>query len=263
MAESIKVVVSGCGGRMGSLIAGLVLEHADLELSGACERSGHAIVDQTIGSSSITVAESVETALEGGQVLVEFTTPEVTLAHAAIAAARSVALVVGTTGWDESGRAELEALANQVPIVCSPNMSIGVNALFSAVSEMARRLGPKYHVEVVEMHHAAKDDAPSGTAVRIGELIAEARGASLQALARHGREGRVGPRTDEEIGMHALRGGDVVGDHMVVFAGPGERVELIHRASSRETFARGALRAALFVVDQSPGLYTMQDVLAS
>jgi 4-hydroxy-tetrahydrodipicolinate reductase len=170
-------------------------------------------------------------------------------------------MVVGTTGLTDDDRAQIEQTARHVACVVSPNMSLGVNLLFTLAPKVAAVLGEAYDVEIVEVHHRHKKDAPSGTALRLGERIAEAKGEPLDALLECGRQGQVGERKDGVIGIHAVRGGDVVGDHTVLFAGPGERVELVHRLSSREALARGALRAAGFVVKQPPGLYTMRDVL--
>jgi 4-hydroxy-tetrahydrodipicolinate reductase len=173
-----------------------------------------------------------------------------------------VALVVGTTGLDVAAREALERAARVVPVVASPNMSVGVNVLLALLRQAAEMLGQGYDFEIFEMHHRGKVDAPSGTALRMAEVVAEARGLELGQAARHGRSGALGPRGAAEIGIHAARGGDVVGDHLAVFAGPGERVELIHRAHGRDTFARGAVRAALWTAGRAPGLYGMGEVLA-
>ncbi len=194
-------------------------------------------------------------------VVIDFSAPEVTPALAALCLRHGKPLVIGTTGHTEAQKAELRACAARLPVVWSANYSTGVNLLFWLTRRAAEILGADYDLEIVEMHHRHKKDAPSGTAVRLAEILAAARGVALEAALRHGRRGWVGERSPAEIGLHAIRGGDVVGEHTVIFAAAGERVELTHKASSRETFALGALRAARWVVGRPPGLYDMQDVL--
>jgi 4-hydroxy-tetrahydrodipicolinate reductase len=194
-------------------------------------------------------------------VVVDFSSHGATLSIAAICALHKKSLVIGTTGHTDDARAQISNLKSQIPIVLSSNFSTGVNALFWLTRKAAEILGPGFDLEVVEMHHRLKRDAPSGTAKSLAEILADVRKQQLEEVIRHGRSGIVGERTTEEIGMHSLRGGDVVGDHTVIFAAPGERVELTHKASNRETFAHGALRAAEWVAKQEPGLYDMQDVL--
>jgi 4-hydroxy-tetrahydrodipicolinate reductase len=196
-----------------------------------------------------------------GDVLIEFTAPAATLAHAAAAAERDLPMVIGTTGLSRAERETVQGHARRIPIVMAPNMSVGVNVLFNVVAEVARVLGEDYDIEVVEAHHRLKKDAPSGTAVRLGEILAGVRGRRLDEVGVYTRQGFTGCRRPEEIGMQTVRAGDIVGDHLVLFGGLGERLELVHRAHSRDTFARGALRAAQWVAEQAPGLYDMQDVL--
>lgn len=196
-----------------------------------------------------------------GDVVIDFSSHNATPAIVKLCAEHKKAMVIGTTGHSDKERSDLNAVSAQVPIVLSSNFSTGVNALFWLTRKAAEILGPGFDLEIVEMHHRLKRDAPSGTAKTLAEILAQVRQQQLDRIVRHGRAGIVGERTSAEIGMHSVRGGDVVGDHTVMFAGPGERVELTHKASSRETFANGALRAAEWVAKQKPGLYDMQDVL--
>jgi 4-hydroxy-tetrahydrodipicolinate reductase len=200
-------------------------------------------------------------AIDGADVLIEFAQHSLTPSLAQLAAEKKKALVIGTTGHSDAERQAISSAARKIPIVFASNFSVGVNLLFHLTQIAAKMLGENYDQEVVEMHHRHKLDAPSGTARRLGEILAEAAGGTYDELLQHGRHGDVGERPRRVIGMHALRGGDVVGDHTVIFAGAGERLELTHRASSRDTFASGALRAASWVATQKPGLYSMQDVL--
>ncbi len=199
--------------------------------------------------------------IDAGDVVIDFSSHNATPGIAALCAERGKAMVIGTTGHSDAGKSQITNLKSKIPIVLASNFSTGVNTLFWLTRKAAEILGPDFDLEVVEMHHRLKKDAPSGTATTLVEILADARKLQLKQSLRHGREGIVGERTASEIGMHSLRGGDVVGDHTVIFATNGERVELTHKASSRETFANGALRAAQWVVKQKPGLYDMQDVL--
>jgi len=194
-------------------------------------------------------------------VVVDFSFHDATAQFAAVCAEHRKALVIGTTGHSDAEKSQISSLKANIPMVWASNYSTGVNTLFWLTRKAAEILGPEYDLEVVEMHHRMKKDAPSGTAATLAEILAAARKQQLGQVIRHGRQGIVGERTPSEIGMHSLRGGDVVGDHTVIFAANGERLELTHKASSRETFAQGALRAAQWVVHQKPGLYDMQDVL--
>ena len=193
--------------------------------------------------------------------MIDFSSHSATLGLSTICAEHKKAMVIGTTGHSDDTRSQISGFSAKIPIVLSSNYSTGVNTLFWLTRKAAEILGPGFDLEVIEMHHRTKKDAPSGTARTLAEILAEVRCQQLDRVIRHGRSGIVGERTNEEIGMHSLRGGDVVGDHTVIFATPGERLELTHKAASRDTFANGALRAAQWVVQQKPGLYTMQDVL--
>lgn len=264
---AVRVVVAGVAGRMGGTIARLVREEGDLTLAGGIERGGHPAVgkllSEVVGVPGLrgTVTATPETALSEADVLVDFTTPEGTLANLRLAAPRKVAAVIGTTGLAPAHREEIARLAKAVPCVVSPNMSPGVNVLVDAVRRVVGALGESFDVEIVEAHHRAKKDAPSGTALRLAEAAAEAMGAKLEERAVYARQGNVGERKAGTIGIQTLRGGDIVGDHTVLLAGPGERLELTHRAHSREVFARGAIRAIRWVAGRSPGVYDMADVL--
>lgn len=263
----VRVVVTGACGRMGGHIIRMVRPEEGLALAGATERAGFpagldAAAAAGLPPSGIPVTTDLADALaRGADVVVDFTTFEASAAHAETCASRGVAIVIGSTGFTKEARARVEAAAGKVPVVLSPNMSVGVNVLFALVGEAARILGDAYDVEIVEMHHKKKKDAPSGTAVRLAEVAAEALRrdpAKDLAFARHGM---IGERPPGEIGVQALRGGDVVGEHTVYFVGEGERLELTHRATSRDQFARGAVRAARWVMGKPAGLYTMADVL--
>ena len=268
MTETIRVAITGAAGRMGRKILAAAAEDERFVVAAAIEAPGHAILGQDAGQQAglaaleIPVTDDLEAALAAADVLIDFTLPEPTLLHLAAAAATGRAAVVGTTGFSPEQRARIAELARRSPLILAPNMSVGVNLLFHLTTEAVRRLGPEYDIEVLELHHGRKVDAPSGTAARIAELAAEARGLSVPAALRHGREGAVGSRTRDEIGMHAVRAGDIVGEHTLFLAGPGERLELTHRCSSRANFARGALLAAAWLTGQEAGqVYDMQDVL--
>lgn len=254
-------------------------------MAGACGRMGRTIMDVAVaqghtvtaavdiasqagsvltignGAQTVTVTDDLAAGLSASDVLIDFTHADVCVANAETAARLGKPAVIGTTGILEDGQSAIAALAETIPIVLAPNMSVGVNLLFKLTSEVARTLGLDYNVEIVETHHNQKEDSPSGTAVRLAERAAEALGLQYPADAAHGREGQVGKRPVREIGVHALRGGDVAGEHTVGFIGNGETIELRHRAHNRDNFAGGAIRAAVFVAEAKPGLYDMQDVL--
>ena len=262
-----SVAVLGAAGRMGTAIIRLVSELPELALTAAVE---HAKSDK-LGMNAAQLAGAVApggvsiTAVPPAPgvaaVWIDFSSPEATASNAAAAAAAGAALVVGTTGVSATGKQAQADAARTIPVFFAANTSVGVTVLLQLCAEAARLLGPGFDLEVVETHHRRKRDAPSGTALRLAEALAEATGRDLAKDARTARVGDVGPRTQQEIGIQAVRGGDVIGDHTVFFLGDGERVEITHRASSRETFARGALRAARWVVGRPPGLYDMRDVL--
>jgi 4-hydroxy-tetrahydrodipicolinate reductase len=237
-------------------------------LGAAVERPGSPALGQDagvvagIGAAGVLIGQGLpDKAAAHVDVWIDFTVPAATLAAVQAAAARGVAMVVGTTGLSAAQKAELAAAAKQIPIVFAANTSVGVTVLLKLCADAARALGPGFDLEIVETHHRAKRDAPSGTALRLAEALAEATGRDLGATARYQRHGDIGARTDAEIGIQTLRGGDVVGDHTIHFLGQGERVEITHRATSRDTFAHGAVRAALWVSGRPPGLYDMRDVL--
>jgi 4-hydroxy-tetrahydrodipicolinate reductase len=242
--EKNRIVIVGSKGRMGEALLRLAAQDPKLEVAAGIDQ-GDNVLD-VIGRADV---------------LIEFAHHSASSSIAKIAAENGKALVIGTTGHTAEERKEIESASRSIPIVFAPNFSIGVNLLFYLTQIAAETLGENYDQEVIEMHHRQKLDAPSGTARRLGEILAQAAGGGYDELARHGRHGEVGARPKKIIGMHALRGGDVVGDHTVHFATTGERIELTHRASSRDTFASGALRAAQWVRAQKPGLYSMQDVL--
>lgn len=239
-----KVIIAGAKGRMGQALMRCAESQPALTVSGR-----------------IDLGDDLGAILGGADVVIDFTFHESTVAFARLCAARQKAMVIGTTGHSEAERKELASISSRIPMVWSSNYSTGVNALFWLTRKAAEILGPGFDLEIVEMHHRLKKDAPSGTAAALAQILADARRQPLEQAARHGRHGLVGERTAGEIGIHSLRGGDVVGDHTVIFAALGERLELTHKASSRDTFAQGALRAAQWVAGQKPGLYDMLDVL--
>ncbi len=263
----IKVAVTGAAGRMGGRIITAIKENDELELAGAVERAGHALVGADAGSVAgcgalgVPISGTLEEALQNADVLIDFTFPEVTLANAAVCARLGKSLVVGSTGFTPEQRARLEEFAATIPVVLAPNMSVGVNLCFKLLKDVAKTLGDAFDVEIVELHHNKKKDSPSGTAVRMGEIVADALGRDYNRVANYHRQGMVGERTREEIGMQTVRGGDIVGEHTVYFIGMGERIEITHRAMSRDMFARGSVRAAGWLAGKQPGMYDMQDVL--
>ncbi|HEY6101546.1 MAG TPA: 4-hydroxy-tetrahydrodipicolinate reductase [Anaeromyxobacter sp.] len=263
----INVVVTGAAGRMGTQIVRLVRATEGMALSGAVERPGAPAVGQDAGALAgiapigVPVADALAKALAGASVVVDFTSHEASAAHAELCAERGVPLVVGSTGFTAEARARVAAAARRIPVVLAPNMSVGVTVLFELVRRAAEVLGDGYDVEIVEIHHKKKRDAPSGTAVKLAEVAAEALGRDPKDALAFARHGILGERPPWQIGVQTLRGGDVVGEHTVFFCGEGERLELTHRATSREQFARGAVRAAQWVAGKPPGLHDMADVL--
>lgn len=267
MDDRVGIAVLGVAGRMGRMLAAAVLETPAARISGATERPGHPWIGLDLGAAlggpdlGVPVTDDPIEAFAVSQAALDFTTPGATMAHAELAAQARLAHVIGTTGLAREDLERLAAAARHAVIVRAGNMSVGVNVLTVLARRVAATLGTDYDIEIVEMHHRAKRDAPSGTALLLGEAAAEARGVSLDAVAARGRDGLTGPRAPGAIGFASLRGGDVVGEHEVIFAGPGERVVLRHVATDRMLFARGAVRAALWGQDQEPGLYDMIDVL--
>jgi len=263
----IKTVVAGATGRMGGTVIRLVHLDKDLELVGAFVRKDHPKIGKDVGELvglgpiGIKVSGEIGEVIEKADVIIDFSFHTASLNHLKAAKNYNKPIVIGTTGFTEEEMEEIRAMASSVRCVLSPNMSVGVNLLFKVVPEIAKVLGEGYDIEILEMHHRMKKDAPSGTAMKLARLIAQSLGRDLESVATYGRKGMVGERKSEEIGVLALRGGDVVGEHTIFFAGLGERIEVIHRASSRETFARGALRAAKWIIHQQNGIYDMLDVL--
>ena len=243
-----------------------VIASPDCVLVGALERPGSPALGQDAAAflgqaSGIVIADELSGGLAAADVLIDFTRPEATLEHVRACGERGVQLVIGTTGFDAAGKAAIAAAAERIAIVMSPNMSVGVNVVLKLIADAARALREGYDIEIIEAHHRHKVDAPSGTALKMGEVIADALGRELARCAVYGREGMTGERDPQTIGFATLRGGDIVGDHTVLFAGIGERIEISHKASSRATYAQGSLRAARFLATRQSGLYGMSDVL--
>ncbi|MCC6006761.1 MAG: 4-hydroxy-tetrahydrodipicolinate reductase [Rhodobacteraceae bacterium] len=265
--ERAAIVVTGASGRMGRMLIDIVTESAEARLAGVTERPGHPWVGQDIGTclgrpaAGITVTDDPVEAIAIADAVLDFTTPRATLAHAALAAQAHCVHVIGTTGLAPEDLPPLAAAARHAVIVRAGNMSLGVNLLVEITALVARALGPEFDIEVLEAHHRHKVDAPSGTALMLGEAAAAGRGVALDAVSERGRDGITGARAPGAIGFASLRGGDIVGEHDVVFAGAGERIILRHVATDRAIFARGALRAALWGIGRKPGQYTMRDVL--
>jgi 4-hydroxy-tetrahydrodipicolinate reductase len=262
----IKAVVTGVAGRMGTQIARLVRTAEGMALAGAVERPGPAVgqdagVVAGMAPAGVAVVDDLAKALAGADVVVDFTSHEASARHAELCAERGVPLVIGSTGFTPEARSRVAAAARRIPVVLAPNMSVGVTVLFELVRQAAKVLGDGYDVEIVELHHKKKRDAPSGTAVRLAEVAAEALGREPQDALAYSRHGIIGERPPWQIGVQTLRGGDVVGEHTVFFCGEGERLELTHRATSREQFAHGAVRAARWVVGKPAGLHDMAAVL--
>lgn len=267
MADLIRLAVFGAGGRMGRAVISQALDDSRFQLAGAHTRAGSEYVGQDAavlaGRPPVAVAlvDNLDAVLENADVAIDFTRPEFTLEIAARCVAQDCALVSGTTGMDSAQRDQLIDIAAKVPVFWAPNMSIGVNLLLAALQHVAANLGEDYDAEIVEAHHRHKADAPSGTAIALGEVLAKARGESLESLAEHGRAGRPGPRQSGRIGFHAVRGGEIVGEHDVRLISAGEEIRLGHTAFSRGAFAGGALRAAAWLHSREPGFYGMQDLL--
>ncbi len=263
----MNVAIVGAAGRMGGRLIQAVVAADGLELVGATERPGHPQIGTdagmlaAVGELGIKISDDLEATLLEADVLIDFTFPEVTLKNLEICAKLGKKVVTGSTGFTPEQKQQVEKFAEQVSVVMAPNMSVGVNACFKLLKEAANILGDDFDVEIVEMHHNKKKDSPSGTAVRMGEVVAEALGRDYNKVANYHREGMCGERTHDEIGMQTIRGGDIVGEHTVYFIGMGERIEISHRAMSRDMFARGAVRACQWLQDKDTGLYDMQDVL--
>ena len=263
--KEIEAVVVGAAGKMGGGIIRIIKETPSMRLHRAVERPDHPSIGRDIGEviGLGPMGVPLERGLKGkgGDVIINFASPQASLESLEFAKEAGLAVVIGTTGLSPEQMGRVKELSKNIRCVLSPNMSVGMNVMFRIVQEVAQVLGPDYDIEIVEAHHRLKKDSPSGTAVKLGELIARAIGRDFSKVSVYGRKGMVGERTKDEIGMQVIRAGDIVGEHTVFFGGIGERLEIIHRAHSRDNFARGAIRAALWVVNQPNGLYDMQDVL--
>jgi 4-hydroxy-tetrahydrodipicolinate reductase len=255
----MRLAIAGAGGKMGRALIEATLADGSLKLAAALDAAGSSAVGTQIGGA--TVQSDVRAAVAAADVLIDFTRPEGTLAHLDACVAAGKAMVIGTTGFSETQLSRIRDAARQIAIAMSPNFAVGVNVVFRLAETAAAALGDSYDVEIIEAHHRQKVDAPSGTALMLGKLVSGALGRNLDEVAAHGREGDVGARPPKEIGFHAIRGGDIVGEHTVVFAGTGERVEVAVRSQSRLTYANGALRAAKFLQGRKSGLFDMKDVL--
>ena len=264
--EPRRVAIAGASGRMGRELIDALRHSQDLVLAGALDLPGATALGSDAGAalgfeSGVTITSDLRRGLATAQVLIDFTRPEGTLAHLAVCREQGVQMVIGTTGFSDAQKAEIEAAARAVAIVMAPNMSVGVNVTLKLLALAAQALGESYDIEVIEAHHRHKVDAPSGTALKMGEVIAKALGRDLKTAGVFGRHGQTGERVAGSIGFSSMRGGDIVGDHTVLFAGPGERVEITHRSASRATYAEGSLRAVRFLAAQQSGLFDMDDVL--
>ena len=262
----LNIAVAGSAGRMGHALIEAVLADKDAKLSAAFEQSGSPCLGKDAGETvgapcGVIVSDDVEGGIANSDVLIDFTRPEGTLRHLAACRKRGVRMVIGTTGFSDAQKKTIVEAAREIAVVLAPNMSVGTNLVFKLADLAARVLNGDYDVEIIEAHHRHKADAPSGTALHLGEIIAAAFGRNLKDSAVYGRAGVTGERKPATIGFSVVRGGDIVGEHTVMFAGPGERVELAVRSSSRATYAQGALRAAHFLADKKSGLFDMQDVL--
>ena len=263
----IRAIVMGAGGRMGGRMVSLIAETGAIKLAGAVERKGHPAVGKDVGEglglgrTGILIGDSLAECIDCGDVVIDFTSHEVSLENLEIVAAKGKSIVIGSTGFTADEMRRVRKLAASARCVLAPNLSVGVNVMLKVLAEVAKILGDDYDVEIVEAHHYTKKDAPSGTALKMAQVIAESLGRDLDRVGVYSRKGMIGERTKSEIGIQALRAGDIVGDHTVIFGGMGERLEFIHRAHSRDNFARGAIRAALWVFGRENGLYDMQDVL--
>ena len=263
----IKAIVAGAAGRMGGRIIHMIRHSQEVTLAAAFEHPDHPQVNQDagqvagLGKIGVKIARSLEEVIELGEVVIDFTTPESTLENMRLASSHDLSMVVGTTGITGDSLKEVTDLAKGIRCVMAPNLSVGVNVMFRIAGEVAKILGNDYDMEILEVHHRLKKDAPSGTALRLAQILASAVDRDLDKVAVYERKGMTGERSDEEIGIQTWRAGDVAGEHTVMFGGIGERLELVHRAHNRDNFARGALRATTWVVKQPVGLYDMQDVL--
>ncbi|MBL7031991.1 MAG: 4-hydroxy-tetrahydrodipicolinate reductase [Nitrospira sp.] len=263
----LNITVSGATGRMGTRIISLLLDIEDLKLAGALERQGHEELSRDIGeiigagSLGIKITDDIKAIAETSDVIIDFSSPSATIEGLKSISDKPVPVVIGTTGFSKDEIEYIRLYAQKTPVVFAPNMSVGVNLLLKVLADIAKVTKDDYDVEIVEAHHRLKKDAPSGTAMKMAQVLASALERNLDEDAVYARHGLIGERTQKEIGIQTIRAGDIVGEHTVYFGGLGERIEITHKASSRDTFARGALKAAQWVYKQTPGLYDMQDVL--
>jgi len=261
-----RIAVAGASGRMGQMLIDAIRGADDCALTGALDMAGSPSIGQDAGAQSgkpvgVAITSDLRAGLQSSAVLIDFTRPEGTLAHLQVCRELGVAVVIGTTGFTEEQKAEIAAAAKHIPIMMAPNMSVGVNVTLKLLEMAAKALSTGYDIEIIEAHHRHKVDAPSGTALKMGEVVANALGRDLKDCAVYAREGVTGERDPSSIGFATIRGGDIVGDHTVLFAGIGERIEVSHKSSSRVTYAQGSLRAVRFLAGKQPGLYDMFDVL--
>lgn len=264
--NKIRYAIAGSAGRMGRTLIEAVLNDDDATLSAALEHAANPFLGKDAGESlgmpcGVKISADIPAALAGADCLIDFTRPEGTLRHLAACRQHGISMIIGTTGFSPAEKETIAAAAREIPIVFAPNMAVGVNAVFKLLDVAARILDSGYDIEVIESHHRHKVDAPSGTALRMGEIVAAALGRDLSECAIYGRDGHTGERPATQIGFSTIRGGDIVGDHTVLFAGTGERIEITHKSSSRMSYALGALRAGRFLQGKPSGLFDMQDVL--
>jgi 4-hydroxy-tetrahydrodipicolinate reductase len=263
----IKAIVAGAAGRMGGRIIHMLEAAEGITLAAAFEKPGHPAVGREVGEivglpgKNLKIIGSLQDVLGQGDVLIDFTYPEISMDNLRAAASANIAVVIGTTGFAPPQTEEIKKIAQGARVVLAPNMSVGVNLMFKVVQDIAHILNSGYDIEIVEAHHRLKKDAPSGTALKLAQVIAAALDRDLEQVGVYARQGMIGQRTDAEIGIQTVRAGDIVGEHTVMFGGIGERLEIIHRAHNRDNFARGAVRAAQWIIGQPAGLYDMQDVL--
>lgn len=263
----VNIIVSGAAGKMGKRITALAAAHEEIKIVGALEYKEHPSIGSDIGEVAgtgnigVKLSNDINDIKVKADVLIDFSNPETTVEITKAAAAKGIAMVIGTTGLTFEQTAAIKSYTDKIPCVLSPNMSVGINLLLKILKDVAEVLGDDYDVEVIEAHHRLKKDAPSGTAIRLAQVLADALGRDLEKTAVYTRKGIIGERTKKEIGMQTIRAGDIVGDHTVLFGGIGERIEITHKASSRDTFAGGAVKAALWIAGKEPDLYDMQDVL--
>lgn len=262
----MKVVIAGAGGRMGRTLIEGVLKDKSLSLASAFDVAASGLIGKDAGelagaACGVKIGSDAKAAIAAGDVIIDFTRPEATMAHLNLCVASGVKMVIGTTGFSDAQKQQIADASKKIGIVMAPNFAIGVNVTFKLAEVAAKSLGDAFDVEIIEAHHRHKVDAPSGTALRLGEVVAGALGRKLPEVAVHGREGITGERDRQSIAFHAIRGGDIVGEHTVIFAGEGERVEVTVRSQSRMTYALGALRSCQYLAGRANGLYDMQDVL--